>query len=71
MTGEMDRFIVQASITESSFTADGIYIVMGPGCALGSRELPEVFTLTGDCGEGAIVELTTDRGSSGTFLETS
>jgi len=66
--GGLRGWITEADVTETSFVAKGIYDVIQPGCAVGSRELPHVFTLTGDCGEGVTIDVTTDGGASGIII---
>jgi len=60
-------WVTQVEMTETSFVAKGFYDALIPGCAIGSRDLPHVFTFTGDCGEGVIIDITTDGGTSGTI----
>jgi len=58
-----DGWITQVEVTETDFEAKGIYFNVKPSCVLGSRELPKVITITGECGEGVPIEITTEGGT--------
>ena len=60
--------IHRIEVSNDKFMIQGFYNNLYKDCALGLKHTPGVFTLNGSCGLGVDVSLTTNRGTSGTFV---
>jgi len=70
ISGPIQGTITQVDVTETDFVAKGFYDRVQAGCIVDSREFPNLFTITGTCGIGANVDVTTEGGATtipGTF----
>ena len=58
--------VTDTELSETSFLIKGYTKLIIPDCVSGHLEVPSVFTITGDCGEGVTINITTEGGVSAT-----
>jgi len=57
--------LIQVDVTETSFVARGYFRGPSIDCAGGTTDLPQGITITGGCGVGAAIEISTTGGATG------